>query len=136
MSRCLQQLSCDSEAPVASVQIQSTGPANPAQLCCLHHRRKAKFQPEVSESQEVLYSFQAEAPEVNRTDTQDSALSDPWKTFERESPWISGKIEGEFSPWNRTPGAWATVSLGQDCVGFQVHTVPTTLPWCNIGAYR
>lgn len=89
------------------------------------------------ESKEVLYSLQAEAPELNRMDTlEDSALSDPWKTFERESPWMSGKIEGEFGPWNRTPGACATVSLGQDCVGFQVHTVPPTLPGCNIGAYR
>ena len=140
MSRCLQQLSCDSKAPVASVQLQSTGPANPAnppELCCVHHGRKAKFQPEVNESKEVLYSLQVGAPEVNGMDLQeDSALCSPWKTFERELLWMSGKIEGEFGPWNRTPGAWATVSLGQNCIGFRVHTVPPTLPGCNIGAKR
>lgn len=84
----------------------------------------------LSESKEVLFSLQIEAPEVNRMDLQeDSALSAPWKTFEGESPWMSGKIGGEFGPWDRTPWGMGHCVSGPRLYWFSGSYSPPNPPW-------
>lgn len=91
----------------------------------------------LSESKDVLFSLQIEAPEVNRMDLgEDSALSAHGKHLKENHLGCLERLGESLVLGTGPHGAWATVSLGQDSIGFQVHTVPPTLPGHNIGAYR